>query len=125
MRAQRLIRRDFVEQLDAPESLVQVAVAVDDDEVVGTIAFTPTDRPEVWVIVSLGVAIARQRTGIGTALKTWALERCREMGVHEVISTVHRRNTPMNSLNTKLGVASDKDPDDGDYLLTVAKLTPS
>jgi GNAT superfamily N-acetyltransferase len=104
----------------AGEVEADIYVADDGGKVVGAIVIgpDPTD-PEIDTVFSLGVLLERQNQGIGTELKYAAMVAIVENGRSLVGSEVHRRNAPMIAVNAKLGVTSWKNPEDGDYLLTL------
>ena len=118
--AERVIR-------SAPEHLAEfgvwcwIVVAFDDSGIVGVIVFglESEDDPAV-TIFSLGVQLARQHQGIGTYLKRLILGVVAGMEgwPNSVISQVHRTNYRMIGLNKKLGVVSERDPEDGEFLIT-------
>ncbi len=98
-------------------------LARDAGQLVGVIIFGlehPGD-PAVQVF-TLGVARGRQREGIGTALKKIAMATVvtKPDWPSAIASTVHRTNRKMNNLNANLGIASDPDPNDGEFLVTGA-----
>ncbi len=105
------------------EVAAEAFVAVVADQLVGVVAFQMRE-PTIAAIPVLAVTHSHRRRGIGTALKQRVLDTVAPRGVLEVVSEVHRRNTAMNNLNAKLGAVADKDPDDGDLLLTVAVISP-
>ena len=92
-------------------------------ELVGAVVFglENPDDPAV-TIFTLGVALSRQRQGIGTALKKIAMATAVAMPSwpNAVASNVHRTNYKMNGLNDNLGIARDPDPKDGEFFITGA-----
>ena len=116
---------------DAPSALeggtkCRILVADDDSTVVGAVVFGPEpgfdDRD---IIYSLGVLIERQQQGIGTRLKQTVMsENAASDPPRLVVSQVHRNNYRMICLNNKLGVGADRDPSDGEYLLTAVRVEP-
>jgi hypothetical protein len=90
---------------------------------VGVVAFgyQRDDGAEVAVIYSLGVVRNRRREKIGTLLKAAVLVVVEsERPGTPVTSQVHRRNGAMIELNRSIGVSTTPDPEDLDYLLSVA-----
>ena len=78
---------DLVDGLRRSGSLLFSAVAIDDNRVVGHVAFSAVTVGESYQALALApVAVAPdfQRQGVGSALIRWGLEKCRQMG-HEVV----------------------------------------
>lgn len=86
--------------------------------VVGVILYGREE--DKYVVYSLGVVRDRRREGIATMLKKAAVADLVEAcgGRIDVLSLVHRRNVAMRAVNEKLGASSERDPTDGEYLLT-------
>jgi len=80
------VEADLVERLRAAGDLVLALVAVEDDAVVGYIAWprllieTPREVRNAVALAPLAVAPARQRRGIGSGLTRAGIERLREGG---------------------------------------------
>lgn len=98
-----------------PEVIVFVAEV--DDALVGVVAAVRTEGDNNFSIPALAVTHEWRHRGIGTALKQEVLGLCTDGQI--VVSEVHRRNTAMIALNTKLNASAATDPADGNYLLTV------
>ena len=83
-------------------------------------------NPEEDIRVLLACQVRdRRREGIGWALKRAALaDFLADSPERDVVSHVHRKNSPMNGLNAKLGAGTTKDPEDGDLLITVVTVVP-
>lgn len=69
-------------------------VAVEKDEIVGHIVFTPVtldsfDDLKLMGLAPMAVSPSRQRSGIGTKLVNAGLEHCRELGIGAVVVLGH------------------------------------
>lgn len=121
MAAQAVIR-ESPDLLTRPGSWAEGEVVVADDHgtVVGAVVYGLEAWPVDYVtIFSLGVVVARQRQGIGTALKMAVMGEVAERDgwPKTIASEVHRTNYRMIGLNDKLGVTRTRDPTDGEYLI--------
>jgi hypothetical protein len=122
--AQKMIR-------GAPDAMENFGVhpvfilAKDNGDLVGAVIFGPeSENAEVVTVFSLGVKLQRHREGIGTLLKGLAMAAAarRDNWPNAVASQVHRNNYKMIGVNDKLGVESDPDPEDGEFLITAVKV---
>lgn len=127
---QECIREDFVEALETGEDALCVHVAVDElGVVVGVVGHLPVLLPPgthptltAHTIPALGVVPERRRERIGISLKETVLVELSGLGVDLVVSDVHRTNQPMLKLNATLSAETERNPDDGEYLVTVARV---
>ena len=77
---------DLVDALRQSEALLVSLLAVEEDQVVGHIAFSPVSiEPSHWTFGALGLAPlavlpARQRRGVGAELVRCGLDECRRAG---------------------------------------------
>ena len=101
---------DLVDSLRRSGALIFSAVALDDNRVVGHVAFSAVTIGEshpAFALAPAAVAPDCQRQGIGSALIRWSLEKCRQLG-HEVVIVLgapayYRRFgfTPSSQFNIK------------------------
>jgi GNAT superfamily N-acetyltransferase len=126
LRVERLIRGPLADGLERGESTQGFVAVESDSTIVGVIAFAldpeADDPGPLYTIHALAVVERRRRGHIATELKQLVLDECASRGATAVVSHVHRRNTPMNNLNAGLGVVAVRDPEDGEFLLSTAKL---
>lgn len=119
-----LIRTDVADLVDDAVTFVHVAATV--DGIVAVIAYGPVpmgiDADDAMFIYALGVVPEHRRQFLATLLKQHVFDHARTTGLTSVVSQVHRRNTAMRALNSTLDVVVRRDPSDGDYLLSVARL---
>jgi len=104
---------------DPDQEPIEIAVAVEDNALIGAIVFGPEGSTAVTVF-AIGVIRPRQREGIGTMLKVAAVA---EVAFNpdwpaRIQSVVHRENTAMLRVNEKLGATIAVDPLDPRYVLT-------
>lgn len=103
-------------------------VAVEGDEVVGHILFTPVtldsyDDLALMGLAPMAVAPSRQHRGIGTQLVNAGLERCKELGIGAVVVLGHAEYYPRFGFRpaSRWGIGSEYDvPDDVFMLLELA-----
>ena len=123
-KAAQKVLREAPEAIADPAVDAAIVVAADArNRVVGAAVYGSRDGTNQ--IFSLGVVKDRRREGIGTGLKIAALaDFAARGGRHDVFSQVHRRNDAMLGLNDKLGVARDKDPEDGEFWILAIAVEP-
>jgi putative acetyltransferase len=83
----RLGESDLVDGLRRSGALIFPAVALDDNHVVGHVAFSAVTiggSHQALALAPVAVAPDCQRLGIGSALIRWGLEKCCQLG-HEVV----------------------------------------
>jgi putative acetyltransferase len=103
-------------------------VAVDGEEIVGHIMFTPVtldsyDNLKLMGLAPMAVSPSRQRSGIGSALVNAGLERCRELGIGAVLVLGHAAYYPRFGFRpaSLWGIRSEYDvPDDVFMLLELS-----
>ncbi len=127
---ERAVRSDLAEAVadGDPEYCVHVAVDTRTAVIVGVVAHGSVSWEDPdgdsaersSYIHALAVVHEHRRRGIGERLKLDVLNEAAEAGMKLVTSNVHRKNFAMKALNDKLGVASDRDPQDGEMYFTVA-----
>jgi GNAT superfamily N-acetyltransferase len=120
---ERAIRRGVAEEVAEGQVDGCVHLALFDEEIVGVIVHLPVvDDPLQSVISALAVTHPHRRRGVATALKSEVMAECAKEGMTSVVSEVHRRNSAMANLNTKLGISSARNPEDGEYNIFAALL---
>lgn len=126
---EQLIRSDVADEVAAGSGDAHADIATDDDGlIVGIITYgsAPLDGAinieNALFIYALAVHPDHRRRLIGTLLKQGVLDAAHTHGLDAVVSQVHRRNGPMQQLNTTLDVVAAPDPTDGEYLISVARI---
>jgi ribosomal protein S18 acetylase RimI-like enzyme len=127
---EQLVRSDLADEVAAGSGDTQVDIATDDaGAIVGVIAYglvpldSAVDVDGALFIYALAVHPDHRRRLVGTLLKQLVFDAARDRQLIAVVSQVHRRNTPMRQLNATLGVVAAPDPTDGEYLISVARVT--
>jgi hypothetical protein len=111
---------------ECEEEHVNVLVAAEQENVLGVAVYrqSPKDSTKCE-ICSIGVVIPRQNQGIGLSLKTALITSViTTTDIREFVSTVHKRNGAMLKINERLEATTEKDPEDGEYWLTLVKARP-
>lgn len=90
---------DLVDALREQADPIVSLVAVDDDDVVGHIMFSPVtmpDRPELKLmgLAPMAVSTDKQRGGIGSQLVEAGLEECRKLNIDAVVVLGHPEYYP-------------------------------
>lgn len=108
---------------DEPGAPLEALVAVVGRTLVGVVAFRVTD--DIGRLLFLAVLDPHRNQGIGTDLMRMAFDVCTARGATEVSYEVHRNNTVMQEVSSKLGTPGAKDPSDGEMLLSAARVSAS
>jgi putative acetyltransferase len=88
------VEADLVEALrESADPLISL-VAVEDEKLIGHILYSPvtlTGHPELKCmgLAPMAVSAEHQKTGVGTALITEGLKRCRDLGIEVVVVLGH------------------------------------
>lgn len=108
---------------DSAEPFVSL-VAVDGDEIVGHIMFTPVtlesnDDLKLMGLAPMAVSPSRQRSGIGSELVNAGLERCRDLGIGAVVVLGHAEYYPRFGFRpaSAWGIRSEYDVPDDVFML--------
>ncbi len=108
---------------DSAEPVVSL-VAVDGDDIVGHIMFSPVtldsyDELKLMGLAPMAVSPLRQRSGIGSALVNAGLERCRELGIGAVAVLGHAEYYPRFGFRPAFewGIGSEYDVPDDVFML--------
>ena len=118
----------LVDSLRASADPLVSLVAVEDEDVVGHIMFTPVtlapfDDLRLMGLAPMAVSPSVQRTGIGTELVKAGLQRCGELGVGAVAVLGHPEYYPRFGFlpSTQWGIKSEYDvPEDGFMLFELS-----
>jgi putative acetyltransferase len=99
-------------------------VAVEDQDVVGHIMFTPVtltpfDELQLMGLAPMAVSPSRQRSGIGSQLVEAGLQRCRELGVGAVAVLGHPEYYPRFGFrpSSKWGIKCEYDVPEDVFML--------
>jgi len=120
----------LVDRLRARASLYLGLVAVDGDEIIGHILFTPVtlhcyQAPySVMALAPMSVLPAWQRRGIGSALVREGLDACRTAGHDVVVVVGHPAFYPRFGFVPARPLGLKSDPPFRDEAFMVAELTP-
>jgi RimJ/RimL family protein N-acetyltransferase len=86
-------------------------------KLVAVLAWSEVGDPPVWESNVLATAEGSARRGHAERLKRVLLELAADVGVSTVRSVVHVNNTPIITLNKKLGAEFTRDPTNRNYLI--------
>ena len=107
----------------------ELLVAVDGDQLLGTVTFTQPGSP--WAEISqpgeaefrmLAVAPEARRRGVGSALARWCVDRAREQGCTSVVISSHPDMHTAHRMYERMGFvrAAERDWDASDTVRLVA-----